>query len=157
MAWYNVLLNKVRLTKMADLGIIFLRRKHTIHWYQSLFTVITGSMPFRYFWATLYISINNFVGTSDLLYLYKSCRFKFVTPVHSMKFPLTINDSQATDKIPTSRKSKVCERAERLSERSSLDIFFAFLHLKTAISFKIFHFWYFVGKKGHVCRCTVHI
>ena len=54
-AWYNVLLNKNRLTKMADLGIIFLRRKHTIHWYQSLFTVITGSMPFRYFWATLYI------------------------------------------------------------------------------------------------------
>ena len=39
---------------MADLGIIFLRRKHTIHCYQSLFTVITGSMPFRYFWATLY-------------------------------------------------------------------------------------------------------
>ena len=39
---------------MADLDIIFLRRKHTIHWYQSLFTVITGSMPFRYFWATLY-------------------------------------------------------------------------------------------------------
>ena len=34
---------------MADLGIIFLRRKHTIHWYQSLFTIITGSMPFRYF------------------------------------------------------------------------------------------------------------
>ena len=42
---------------MADLGIIFLRRKHTIHWYKSLFTVITGSMPFRYFWATLYIDI----------------------------------------------------------------------------------------------------
>ena len=39
---------------MADLGIIFLRRKHTIHWYQSLFTITTGSMPFRYFWATLY-------------------------------------------------------------------------------------------------------
>ena len=39
---------------MADLGIIFLRRKHTIHWYQSLFTIMTGSMPFRYFWATLY-------------------------------------------------------------------------------------------------------
>ena len=39
---------------MADLGIIFLRRKHTIHWYQSLFTIITGSMLFRYFWATLY-------------------------------------------------------------------------------------------------------
>ena len=39
---------------MADLGIVFLRRKHTIHWYQSLFTIITGSMPFRYFWATLY-------------------------------------------------------------------------------------------------------
>ena len=34
---------------MADLGIIFLRRKHTIHWYHSLFTVITGSMPFRFF------------------------------------------------------------------------------------------------------------
>ena len=42
---------------MADLGIIFLRRKHTIHWYQSLFTIITGSMPFRYFWATLYWGI----------------------------------------------------------------------------------------------------
>ena len=54
MGWYNVLLHKNRLTKMADLGIIFLRRKHTIHWYQSLFTFITGSMPFRYFWATLY-------------------------------------------------------------------------------------------------------
>ena len=40
---------------MADLGIIFLRRKHTIRWYQSLFTIITGSMLFRYFWATLYI------------------------------------------------------------------------------------------------------
>ena len=39
---------------MADLGIIFLRKKHTIHWYQSLFTIITGSMPFRYFQATLY-------------------------------------------------------------------------------------------------------
>ena len=39
---------------MADLGIIFLRRKHTIHWYQSLFTIMTGSMSFRSFWATLY-------------------------------------------------------------------------------------------------------
>ena len=39
---------------MADLGIIFLRRKHTIHLYKSLFTVITRSMPVRYFWATLY-------------------------------------------------------------------------------------------------------
>ena len=39
---------------MADLGIIFLRIKHTIHWYQSLFTIITESMPFRYFWATLF-------------------------------------------------------------------------------------------------------
>ena len=47
--------DKNRLSKMADLGIIFHRRKHTIHWYQPLFTVITGSMPFRYFWATLYI------------------------------------------------------------------------------------------------------
>ena len=40
MAWYNVLYNMNRLTKMAELGIIFLRRKHTIHWYQSLFTII---------------------------------------------------------------------------------------------------------------------
>ena len=40
---------------MADLGIIFLRKKHTINWYQSLFTIITESMPFRSFWATLYI------------------------------------------------------------------------------------------------------
>ena len=43
---------------MADLGLIFLRRKPTIHWYQSLFTVITESMPFRYFWATLYTRIS---------------------------------------------------------------------------------------------------
>ena len=46
---------------MVDLGIIFLRRKHTIHWYQSLFIVITGSMPFRYFWATLYDSSDQFL------------------------------------------------------------------------------------------------
>ena len=39
---------------MADLGIIFFRRKHTIHWYKSL-TILTGSMPFRYLWATLYM------------------------------------------------------------------------------------------------------
>ena len=50
-----MLYNNNRLTKIADLGIIFLRRKHTVHWYQSLFTVITGSMPFRYFWVTLYM------------------------------------------------------------------------------------------------------
>ena len=41
MAWYNVLLNKNCLTKMADLGIIFLRRKHnastdTSHYLQLL-------------------------------------------------------------------------------------------------------------------------
>ena len=42
---------------MADLGIIFLRRRYPIHWYQSSYIFITGSMPFRYFWATLYISI----------------------------------------------------------------------------------------------------
>ena len=37
---------------MADLGIIFLRRKHTIHSYQSLFTIITF-----FFWGggTLYV------------------------------------------------------------------------------------------------------
>ena len=39
---------------MADLGIIFLRRRYPIHWYQSSCIFITGSMPFRYFWATLY-------------------------------------------------------------------------------------------------------
>ena len=39
---------------MADLGIIFLRRRYPIHWYQSSYIFITGSMPFRYFWATLY-------------------------------------------------------------------------------------------------------
>ena len=42
---------------MADLGIIFLRRRYPIHWYQSSYIFITGSMPFRYFWATLYIYI----------------------------------------------------------------------------------------------------
>ena len=39
---------------MADLGIIFLRRRYPIHWYQSSYIFITGSMPFRYVWATLY-------------------------------------------------------------------------------------------------------
>ena len=39
---------------MADLGIIFLRRRYPIHWYQSSYIFITGNMPFRYFWATLY-------------------------------------------------------------------------------------------------------
>ena len=39
---------------MADLGIIFLKRRYPIHWYQSFYIFITGSMPFRYFWATLY-------------------------------------------------------------------------------------------------------
>ena len=41
-------------TKIADLGIIFLRRRYPIHWYQSLYTYIIGSMPFRFVWATLY-------------------------------------------------------------------------------------------------------
>ena len=41
---------------MADLGIIFLRRRYPNHWYQSSYIFITGSMPFRYFWATLYSS-----------------------------------------------------------------------------------------------------
>ena len=44
---------------MADLGVIFLRRRYPIHWYQSSYIFITGSMPFRYFWATLYRK-NNF-------------------------------------------------------------------------------------------------
>ena len=44
---------------MADLGIIFLRRRYPIHWYQSSYIFITGSMPFRYFWATLYSQPNN--------------------------------------------------------------------------------------------------
>ena len=56
---------------MADLGIIFLRRKHTIHWYQSLFTIITGSMPFRYFWATLYRAI--YTGLEKLRHFGVSC------------------------------------------------------------------------------------
>ena len=53
---------------MADLGITFLRRKYTIHWYQSLFTVITGSMPLRSFWATLYSDIpSKFTQNINLL------------------------------------------------------------------------------------------
>ena len=46
---------------MADLGIIFLRRRYPIHWYQSSYIFITGSMPFRYFWATLYITFSIYV------------------------------------------------------------------------------------------------
>ena len=30
---------------MADLGIIFLRRRYPIHWYQSSYIFVTGSMP----------------------------------------------------------------------------------------------------------------
>ena len=52
-----------------------------------------------------------------------------------MKFPLTINDSQATDKTPTSRKSKVCERAERAIE---LLEFFSHFHIKTLLFLSIF-------------------
>ena len=55
---------------MADLGINFLRRKHTIHWYQSLFTVITVSMPFRYFWATLYSTHHPHKKKSPLRHTY---------------------------------------------------------------------------------------
>ena len=41
--------NKKTLTKIADLDIIFLRRRYPVHWYQSLYPYITGSMPFRFF------------------------------------------------------------------------------------------------------------
>ena len=34
----------------------FLRRSYFNHWYQLLHPHIAGSMPFRFFWATLYIS-----------------------------------------------------------------------------------------------------
>ena len=33
---------------MADCGIIFLRRRYIIHWYQLLHPHIVGSMPFRF-------------------------------------------------------------------------------------------------------------
>ena len=39
---------------IADLGIIFLRRSYLIHWYQLLHPHIVGSIPIRFFWATLY-------------------------------------------------------------------------------------------------------
>ena len=67
---------------MADLGIIFLRRKHTIHWYQSLFTIITGSMPFRYFWATLYsgnLTRIIRIRTDSIIYEIKTVRPLFLT------------------------------------------------------------------------------
>ena len=41
-------------TKIGDLSIIFLRRSYLIRWYQLLHPHIMGSMPFRFFWATLY-------------------------------------------------------------------------------------------------------
>ena len=52
----NVPLKTNYWTKIADLGIIFLRRRYLTHWYQLLYRIphIVGSMPFRFFWATLY-------------------------------------------------------------------------------------------------------
>ena len=38
-------------TKIADLGIIFLRRSYLIHWYQLLHARIVGSIPFRLFYG----------------------------------------------------------------------------------------------------------
>ena len=85
------------------------------------------------------ISINIILLVLQIFHLYKSCRFKFVTPVHSMNFPLTINDSQATDKTPTSRKSKVCERAERAIKLLEIFCIFTF---KNCYFFQ-YLFWYF--------------
>ena len=89
---------------MADLGIIFLRRKHTIHWYQSLFTIITGSMPFRYFWATLYMSnfyFNQLTCVHTLnLFLILSLKFSFILQDNSvMMIWMQVEDTQNTWKI----------------------------------------------------------
>ena len=56
----NVPSKKNHWTKLADLGIIFLRRSYFILWYQSLYPHIVGSMPFRFFWATLYSRTDTF-------------------------------------------------------------------------------------------------
>ena len=42
-------------TKIADFGIIILRRSYLIHWYQLLHPHIVGSMPFLFWGATLCI------------------------------------------------------------------------------------------------------
>ena len=72
-------------TKIADLGIVFLRWSYLIHWYQLLHPHIVGSMSCRFFCCHLYsrytpvllLAIDqhlsniehNFVGNFQLLYL----------------------------------------------------------------------------------------
>ena len=48
-------------TKMADLGIIFLRRSYLIFLDQLLYPLLVGIMPFRFFCATLYSSQSSLV------------------------------------------------------------------------------------------------
>ena len=45
--------------KLLSLVSFFFRRRYLIFWYQLLHPCIMGSMPFRFYWATLYIHAPN--------------------------------------------------------------------------------------------------
>ena len=90
---------------MADLGIIFLRRRYPIHWYQSSYIFITGSMPFRYFWATLYIKVTTLYYYFKLSYW--SCSLIMLRYLHSFTvwyFSQALGDSTEVELSPDKSK-----------------------------------------------------
>ena len=62
--WSDIICSRIKpLNQNGWSWYHFSQEKIPIHWYQSLYTYISGSMPFRYFRATLYTCIppSNFV------------------------------------------------------------------------------------------------
>ena len=64
--------------KIADLGIIFLRRSYLIHRYQLLHPLIVGSIPFRFFLGHL------------ALYIQSKSEINVGAKMHVPKFELTL-------------------------------------------------------------------
>ena len=98
---------------MADLGIIFLRRKHTIHWYESLFTIITGSMRFVIFGPPCITWLFH-------IWILRRC-FKFTVlalPLGPMEAMRTI--WKTLNPLPLGPKDKFCQ------------FFFFFMHFEEA-------------------------
>ena len=93
-----------------------------------------------------------------IFYLYKICRFKLVTPVHSMKFRVPFIMPWHYKQLACYQQNtnigeekNVCERAEL----ASLDNFCIFTFQKLFLSIFCWYFRYFVGMKGLVCRYTL--
>ena len=87
---------------MADLGIIFLRRRYPIHWYQSSYIFITGIMPFRYQFGPPCIVclkqtlLSSCIGNILLLFVWRPCDeyiliFNLKIRIIESKLYLTIN------------------------------------------------------------------